>query len=127
MSYRTLVLERRLNKIENYLLKKFFNIVDILLKKAIINEGQNFRIRYFAKHWKLGVHLIVGTYHFGVNNQWLLSGSRFNMFGLPWYKKTWNIITVRPLFWRYRAMKFRMKIGFVSGETYTKLFGNAEN
>lgn len=117
------ILEKRLNRIEDYLLQKIFYLIDRLSQKDIINERQNFRIKYFAKHWKLGTYLILGTYKFGINNQWW-SNFKGGIFSLPWHKRIWNIVTICPLFWRYKAMKFRMRIGFVSGETYKKLFDN---
>jgi len=70
--------------------------------------------RYILDNWKLITHLLFGTYHFGVNNEWWCPSYR-SMFGLPWYKR-WHLIN------RYKEMKFRAIIGFVSEITYTELF-----
>lgn len=79
-------------------------------------------IRYMARHWKLGAHLLFRTYHFGVNNQWWYDSWSF--MGWPNWKKIWSIITIMPMIKNWRGMKFRMGvIGFVSHKTYIRLFG----
>lgn len=73
-------------------------------------------------NWKLTSHLILRTKHFGVNNQrW----SKFDsMFGWPWWKIVWSVITIKPLLDNYRSMRFRAEAcKFVSRETAEILFG----
>jgi len=57
-----------------------------LLKVKLIWYRWVFRFWYARRYWKLGFHLVVGTYYFGVNNQWR---SNFpSMFGIPIFKRT---------------------------------------
>jgi len=70
---------------------------------------------YLIRNWKLGLHLLLGTYRFGVNNDWW---SPFDsMFGIPLADRTPERILEN-----FRRMKFRSKIGFVDGKTYSDLF-----
>jgi hypothetical protein len=70
-------------------------------------------ISLMCKNWKLGIHLLFRTYHFGVNNEWWVKYR--SIFGLPFYKRL-NIIK------HYKEMRFRAEIGFVSKETFKRLF-----
>lgn len=65
-----------------------------------------YKLTYFYKNWKIGIHLLVGTRYFGVNNQWW---SRFpsSVLGEPLWRVVLNIVTVYPIYRRYRAMKYR--------------------
>ena len=72
-------------------------------------------IRYYLDNWKLGVHLLFRTYPFGVNNEWWCYYP--SMFGLP-FRKRWHLIR------QFKGMRFRAEIGFVSKETFIKLFPN---
>ncbi len=68
---------------------------------------------YLYKHWKLGVHLLVGTRYFGVNNQWWSNFPSF-IFGEPFWRVVLNIVTIYPMCCRYRAMKYRATVlGFL--------------
>jgi hypothetical protein len=81
--------------------------------------GLGYRLCYLKNNWKLVLHLLLGTKHFGVNNErW---SSFPSMFGKPWWKIAWGIITVRPLIKNCKLMKFRAKIGFVHPDTLDKL------
>lgn len=72
---------------------------------------------YIKYNWKLVIHLLFRTYHFGVNNNWWNDGRAF--FGLPICKfERWHIVN------NYRRMRFRAQIGFVSYKTYKKLFNH---
>jgi len=59
------------------------------------------RLCFYKQNWKLGIHLLFRTYHFGVNNQWWWYHE--SMFGIPMYKrflpsqlkKTWFGIKIR--------------------------------
>ena len=73
------------------------------------------RLKYYYKHWKLGVHLLFRTYKFGVNNQWWSSFESF--FGLP-LQRRFHLIK------QYKGMKFRAgKLHFLSDESYKLAFG----
>ncbi len=80
------------------------------------------RIKYFAKNWKLGVHLLFRTKHFGVNNKrWADWDS---MFGWSNRKKIISILLIYPIIENYRCMKFRAgACHFMSDESYELAFG----
>jgi len=73
-------------------------------------------------NWKLIIHLLFRTKYFGVNNEW--HSSFPSIFGWPWQKIIWGILTIRPIYTNYQMMKFRASpgVGFVSKNTYNKLF-----
>ena len=60
-----------------------------------------YRTQYIKKNWKLIIHLLLGTYYFGVNNQWWVDFP--SMFGKPWYLKI-NPFQIRR---NYKGMEFR--------------------
>lgn len=70
-------------------------------------------LKYYIQNWKLGIHLLFRTYRFGVNNDWWSPYD--SMFGLP-FRKRFHLIK------HYREMRFRAEIGFVSKDTFNKLF-----
>ena len=73
------------------------------------------RLKFYAKHWKLGLHLILRTKHFGVNNQWWVDFQ--SVFGVATWRIWWDVIRIYPLFRNYRLMKFRaMVLHFMSDE-----------
>lgn len=75
------------------------------------------RYLYLYKHWKLGVHLVVGTRYFGVNNE-LWSYFPDTLLGEPLWRVILNIATIIPLYRRYRAMKYRATVlGFLHPDT----------
>jgi len=81
-----------------------------------------FKAKYLKDNWKLIIHLFFRTKYFGVNNQWQ---STFpSIFGWSWRQRIWGIITILPIIDNYRAMRFRANIGFVSKDTFIKLFGS---
>lgn len=55
-------------------------------------------ICYFCANWKLLVHLLFRTYHFGTNNEWW--SEHRSLFGLPLAKR-FNIIR------NFRLARFR--------------------
>lgn len=74
-----------------------------------------YRIKLLKGNWRLVIHLLFSTYHFGVNNQtWAAFPS---MFGRP------IIIRFNPfqIIENYGMMKFRMKIGFLPKDKVVKL------
>jgi len=64
-------------------------------------------IKYAATNWKVFVHLLLRTRHFGVNNRWWENGYD-SLWGLPLYKILWRIVRVYPLIHEYYALKFRI-------------------
>jgi len=94
------------------------------LKQALLYKN---RILFFKKNWKLGVHLLLNTKKFGVNNEWW---SRFD--SVVWGKPTINIILdivkISPTINNYRGMKFRAgALHFMTDEQYLLAFGKAKN
>lgn len=81
------------------------------------------RLSLFKNDWKLFFHLLFRTKHFGVNNLWW---SDFpSIFGWPWWKILFALVTIRPLIYTYREIKFRAKAcKFVSKETLEVLGWN---
>ena len=68
--------------------------------------------KYLSDHWKLGIHLILHTKHFGVNNRWWENFDSF--FAIPLWKIIYNILAVYPLVKNYKAMKYRaIYLGFM--------------
>lgn len=76
------------------------------------------KLLYFRQNWKLCLHLVLRTKHFGVNNQ--LWSTFPSMWGWSWPKILWAL-TIRPIISNYKQMKFRARIGFVSKDTLTRL------
>lgn len=74
------------------------------------------KIVYFKKDWKQILHIILGTRHFGVNNQWW---SPFpSLFGQSLGRIILNILIVRPLVRNYKRAKYRAEtIGFLHPST----------
>lgn len=80
-----------------------------------------FKFSYFLQNWKLGVHVLIGTRYFGVNNEWW-SPFPSSCFGEPLWRICWNVITIFPIIRRYRAMKYRsVELGFLRSDTVEKL------
>ncbi len=80
------------------------------------------RLKYFLKHWKLGIHLLFRTKRFGVNNK---RCSDFDsIFGYP-TKTIWkHILTIKPIIKNYKLMRFRAKACyFLDDEEYKLAFG----
>lgn len=73
--------------------------------------------RWLRANWKSVVHILLGTYYFGVNNQWWAHGMA-SMFGIPVHKRT-----PRRIFWNWRGARFRaIACCFVPRDRATKLF-----
>jgi len=68
---------------------------------------------YIKKHWKIGIHLLLQTKKFGVNNDWWFRG--ISIFGsIPSWKILTNLILVHPIIRNYKAMKNRaIYLGFM--------------
>ena len=83
------------------------------------------RLRYLLEHWKIGLHLVLKTRRFGVNNRWW---SRFDSaMGISVGQMLWNIIRIHPLVDNYKLMKIRaIQLGFLSREECVFLWGEKE-
>ncbi len=69
------------------------------------------RFSYGLKYWRLAIHLIFKTKHFGVNNQWWAKHP--SVIGWDWYQTLWGVLTVMPIVRNYQSMKVRSCIGWV--------------
>lgn len=82
------------------------------------------RSEYFFKHWKLGVHLVLRTKRFGVNNAWW---SAFDSrWGKSWWRILLSVLLVKPILDNYYALRVRMSHshGWVPAAEYEKVFGS---
>ena len=70
-------------------------------------------IKYLFNNWKLIIHLLFRTYHFGVDNQWDSQVS--SIFGKP-VNQRYNLLR------NYREMRTRAFLGFIPLNTAIKLF-----
>lgn len=61
--------------------------------------------RWMLAHWKMGVHLLLRTKRFGVNNFWWNNWD--SMWGYPLWKIVLRIFMIDPLVREYRLIKFR--------------------
>jgi len=92
-----------LSKIVNKKLKSFLSIF--------------YKIKYFNENWKMIIHLLFGTYRFGVNNElWCQYNS---MFGIPWRKR----FIPSKIKYRYEGMRFRaIACYFIPKDKAEKIF-----
>jgi len=73
-------------------------------------------LKYIKENWKQIIHLLLGTYRFGVNNKWWCDFP--SIFGIPIYKRT-----PRRIYQNYQKAKFRaLYCYFINTETAKKLF-----
>jgi hypothetical protein len=77
------------------------------------------KIKFIKENWKLGLHILLRTKRFGVNNQWWSEYD--SIFGHPLSKIIYSIILIYPLYRNYKMMKIRARCGFMTGEEY-KIF-----
>lgn len=69
------------------------------------------RIRYGVKYWRLAIHLILKTKHFGVNNRWWQKQP--SAIGWHWHQIVWGILTIRPIMRNIQSLKVRSCIGWM--------------
>ena len=79
--------------------------------------------RWILNHWKIGLHLILRTKRFGVDNRWW---SQFDsMWGYPLWKIILRVAMIYPLIQEYRRIKARtIGVHLLSGETCQMLWGS---
>lgn len=74
---------------------------------------QEWQVRWvFARHyWRLAIHLIFKTRHFGVNNRWW---SRHpSPIGWSCSQRIWGMLTLLPIWRNYQSMKVRSALGWL--------------
>jgi hypothetical protein len=69
------------------------------------------RIQFMRQYWKLAIHLILKTKHFGVNNDWWAAHA--SPIGWSCGQKLWGIVTVMPIWRNYQSMKVRSCLGWL--------------
>ena len=82
------------------------------------------KTKWILANWKSGVHIVLHTKRFGVNNQrWCRWDS---IHGWSTRKIVWAIIRVKPIIQEYKRMKIRaIELGFLPPKTI-KLLGWAD-
>jgi len=72
---------------------------------------------WLRANWKSVVHILLGTYHFGVNNRWW-EADFSSMFGIPVHMRT-----PRRIYHNWKGARFRViACCFVPRDRATKLF-----
>ncbi len=81
------------------------------------------RLKFFREYWKLGIHLVLRTRRFGVNNHWWSSFD--SLWGLSGWKIALSILLVKPVLDRLYALRVRMSHshGWVPAADYETIFG----
>ncbi|MGC9385829.1 MAG: hypothetical protein ACP5D0_02700 [Hydrogenovibrio sp.] len=69
------------------------------------------KIQFAFKYWRLAVHLILKTRHFGVNNLWW--SQQPSAIGWRWYQQAWGILTIWPIVRNYQSLKVRSCLGWI--------------
>lgn len=70
-----------------------------------LNPPLKVRVRFFLANWKLGVHLIFRTKHFGVNNKWWFRYE--SIMGWPLWKIIWSVVTIKGLVGNLKGVQRR--------------------
>ncbi len=80
------------------------------------------RYRYLQAHWKLAVHIIFRTRHFGVNNK--LYSKRAVPYGQNLARIILNTLLGFPLWRAFKLMRWRMgpTVGFIPYNEYLLVF-----
>ncbi|BBN59467.1 hypothetical protein [Hydrogenovibrio marinus] len=73
-----------------------------------MNKAQ---LTFGLKYWRLAIHLIFKTKHFGVNNLWW--ARQPSAIGWHWYEICWGILTVMPIWRNYQSLRVRSCLGWI--------------
>jgi len=69
------------------------------------------RLSYGLQYWRLAIHLIFKTKHFGVNNLWW--SQQPSAIGWHWYQIVWGTLTILPVLRNYQSLKVRSCLGWL--------------
>lgn len=69
------------------------------------------KLQFGLKYWKLAIHLIFKTKHFGVNNLWWVQHPSAIGWSCP--RKIWAILTFVPIWRNYQSLKVRSCLGWI--------------
>ena len=67
------------------------------------------RLSYAIKYWRLAIHLVFKTKHFGVNNLWW--SQQPSAIGWHWYQIVFGVLTIMPIVRNYQSLKVRSCLG----------------
>ena len=88
------------------------------IKNVVVNSMKKkqmlFFLKYTKENWKMIIHLLFGTYHFGVNNSAWVSWN--SLFGKP------AICSIIKSIQNFKLMRTRAFIGFIPLNDAIKLF-----
>ncbi len=68
-------------------------------------------VQYAIKYWRLVIHLVFKTKHFGVNNLWW--SKQPSSIGWHWYQQLWGLLTVMPIVRNIQSLKVRSRLGWI--------------
>jgi len=71
------------------------------------------RLAFIRQYWKLAIHLVLKTKHFGVNNEWW--SAHASPIGWNTSQLFWGIVTIMPIWRNYQSMKVRSCLGWIPG------------
>jgi hypothetical protein len=72
------------------------------------------RVAFTRQYWKLAIHLVFKTKHFGVNNAWW---SRHpSPIGWSCMQRISGIVMVMPIWRNYQSMKVRSCLGWLPSD-----------
>jgi len=77
------------------------------------------KIQWSRQYWRLAIHLVFKTRHFGVNNRWWVSAP--SLMGWHWGQRLWAMITIVPIWRNYQALKVRACLGWVTQQDCEQL------
>ena len=66
---------------------------------------------FFRQYWKLAIHLIFKTKHFGVNNLWW--SAHPSLLGWSCRERVMGMILVMPIYRNYQSMVVRSTLGWL--------------
>lgn len=78
-----------------------------------MTEQQKKQLEFGKQYWKLAIHLICKTKHFGVNNEWW--SKHPSPVGWSCRKRLWGMLTVMPIVRNYQSLKVRSCLGWIPG------------
>lgn len=69
------------------------------------------QLKFGLKYWRLAIHLVLKTKHFGVNNLWW--SKQPSAIGWHLYQIVWGIVTIMPIIRNYQSLKVRSCLGWI--------------
>ncbi len=79
-------------------------------------------LRFALAHWRLGVHLVLRTRHFGVNNRWW-EGRFASVLGKPLWLVVLRVLLIYPLLRDMHFVRVRMTAMGMVHPDQCRMFG----